>query len=87
MRLIYEVVDMLFTVIELLIFVRVIFSWTNITPYSSKIAKFVYDMTNPLVHLVSNLLEKLGLGGRFISFWPIVIFLIMEIIRNILVRC
>lgn len=83
---IYKSVGILFRIIETLIFIRIILSWINLRPHNSVIARFVYEMTEPILYPARELLDKIGLGGGMLDFSPVIAILIMNIILDILGR-
>lgn len=82
---IYRVVSTLFRAIYILFSVRVLLSWINIGP-NSAIFRFVYQMTEPILYPIRELLRKIGLGGGMLDFSIVFAALIMEIILDILRR-
>lgn len=84
MGTIYRSVDILFRIIETLIFVRILLSWINLRPHNSVIARFAYEMTEPILYPARELLDKIGFGGGMLDFSPILAILIMNIILDIL---
>lgn len=64
---------------EFLIFLRLIISWFPVRPHNLLIL-YLYDLTEPALLPFRRLLPPLG----FIDFSPILLFLILEILRNFL---
>lgn len=71
-------------VVYYLILARVIMSWV-VRDLSNPIARFIYQVTEPILAPCRELLNKFGIGGR-IDFSPIVVILGMQIIANALIR-
>ncbi|MBM7614535.1 YggT family protein [Alkaliphilus hydrothermalis] len=81
---IIEALNYLVRFIELLVFVRIIFSWINPNPHNPIVA-FVYNVTEPILGPVRNLIyNKLGYSGM-IDFSPIVAIFLLNIIYGRLV--
>lgn len=72
---------------ELLILVRIIFSWLGIHP-NSFMTKFVYELTELVLAPIRNLLRKLALGsiGMSLDFSPIVACLLIRIFNSIMIN-
>lgn len=83
---IYRSISILFRIIDTLILVRIILGWINIRPHNSVIGRFVYEMTEPILYPIRELLNKTGLGGGMLDFSPVFAVLIMNIILDILGR-
>lgn len=56
----YKAIDILFNIIEILILIRIIFSFLRIGPYNP-IGRIVYEMTEPILGPVRELIYKLGI--------------------------
>ena len=82
MILLYRAIRSLINVIEILIFVRIIFSFLNIRA-GGAIIRFVYDMTEPVLGPARALIAKTGLNTGMFDFSPIVAILILGIIDKI----
>lgn len=74
---------LLFRIIDSLILVRVLLSFFP-TLQLSKISYFIYQMTEPILAPCRAILDKLGLGMGMFDFSPILAFLILGLIRNLL---
>lgn len=75
--------SLLFRIIDSLILVRVLLSFFP-TLQSSKISYFIYQMTEPVLAPCRAILDRLGLGMGMIDFSPILAFLILGLIQNLL---
>ncbi len=82
MLVVYRAISMLVEILELLILVRIIFSWFRVSPYNP-IARIVYDLTEPLLSLARNLIYKIGINTGIFDFSPIVAILMLRIILSI----
>ncbi|NLW22599.1 MAG: YggT family protein [Tissierellia bacterium] len=81
--ILYRAITILFDIIELLIFVRIIFSFLRIDPYNS-VGRFVYELTEPILSPARELIYKLGINTGMFDFSPIVAILMLNIISVIL---
>jgi YggT family protein len=83
MILIVRTIDKVFDIIELLILARIILSYIpNLK--GSQITEVVYQLTEPILHPVRELLYKIGLNKGMIDFAPIGAFLLLAVIRSLL---
>lgn len=72
----------LFRLYEVMVIVRVILSWVQVESYHPVI-KFIYNMTEPLMAPIRNLLPTERIG---IDFSPLIILLGLELVKNALVN-
>lgn len=63
-------------VLMFLMFARAISSWF-VRDLSNPIIRFLYEVTEPLVSPVRNLLHKIGLSGGMIDFSFIITYLLL----------
>lgn len=76
----------LLKIIEFLIFVRVIISWFPIDRYNP-IIQFLYQITEPLLAPVRNLIQRSSVGGgMMIDFSPLIVILLIEYLAIPLIR-
>lgn len=79
-----QIINLIFNIFYILILARVIFSWIRVDPYHptwGPILRFVYQMTEPIMAPVRNVLPSMG--GLDIS--PIIVLLGIGILRRILI--
>lgn len=74
---------LLLSIIDKLILVRVLLSFFP-TLQSSKIAYFIYQMTEPILAPCRAILDKLGLGMGMIDFSPILAILLLNLLQNLI---
>ncbi|MCF6461277.1 YggT family protein [Clostridium sp. Cult3] len=79
----YKAIDILFNIIEILILIRIIFSFLRIGPYNP-IGRIVYEMTEPILGPVRELIYKLGIDTGMFDFSPLIAVLILRLILSIL---
>ncbi len=72
----------LIRLLDSLILVRVLLSFFP-EIRASKIAYFIYQLTEPVLAPCRALLEKLGLGMGMLDFSPILAFILLDLIRSI----
>ncbi|SHJ13223.1 YggT family protein [Geosporobacter subterraneus DSM 17957] len=84
MWLLRQSVDYFFRVLDFLIIARIIMSWINLNPYGT-IYKLIYQLTEPILAPFRNFLIRLGVGGGFIDFSPILAVFTLGILRNIII--
>ncbi len=74
-----EVINLLFTALWFLILVRIILSWTGMSPYNS-FYRAVYQLTEPLMAPFRRLLPPMG--GLDLS--PMILLLVVDLARRLL---
>lgn len=78
-----QALGLLLTVIETLIFIRVIVSWLPISRDNSLI-RILYQLTEPILGPIRHLIEKSSVGANMMfDFSPIIVWLLLRVIRNI----
>ena len=70
-------------VINMLILARVLMSWF-VKDLRNPIAMFIYQITEPILAPIRDLLKKLGIGGTMLDFSPIVALLLIQFIASII---
>lgn len=73
----------LFSLIELMILARIIMSYIP-SLRTSKIYEVVFQLTEPILYPVRELLYKIGLNKGMIDFSPIAAFVLLSIIRSLI---
>lgn len=81
--ILYRAVSILFNIIEILILVRIIFSWLRIGQYNP-IGRIVYELTDPVLGPAKELINKLGINTGMFDFSPIVALLLLRLILGLL---
>lgn len=76
---IYRAIGILFEIIELLILVRIIMSWFRINSYNT-FGRIIYELTEPILSLARELINKIGINTGILDFSPIVALLILRLI-------
>lgn len=65
---------------SLIILARVLMSWINIDPYSP-VARVIYDLTEPLLAPVRNMMP--AAGG--LDFSPIIVLILLQVVGSMIV--
>lgn len=65
---------------SLIILARVLMSWINIDPYSP-IARVIYDLTEPLLAPVRNMMPTAG----GLDFSPIIVLILLQVVGSMIV--
>jgi YggT family protein len=79
-----QIINLIFNFFYILILARVIFSWIRVDPYHptwGPILRFVYQMTEPIMAPVRNVMPSMG--GLDLS--PIIVLFGIDILRRILI--
>lgn len=75
-----------FYVLEILIFVRIVFSWVPNMGYQSAIGRLIYNLTEPILGPCRRMLDKSPLGGgMMLDFSPIIALILMGLASRLLV--
>lgn len=85
MSIIFQIINAFVYVLMMLMFARAISSWF-VKDLSNPIVRFLHEVTEPLIAPVRNLLQKLGIGGGMFDFSFIIVYLILIVIQEFLVR-
>ncbi|MDD4496485.1 MAG: YggT family protein [Eubacteriales bacterium] len=76
-------IDILLSIIETLIFIRVIISWLPINR-DSTIIRVLYMATEPILGPIRQLISKSSFGANMMfDFSPIIVLLLISVIRTI----
>ena len=83
--LLVQALGVFFYFLEILIVVRIIFSWFPMG-YNSAIGRFLYNMTEPILGPVRSMMDKSPLGGGYgLDFSPIFALILMRLVQTLLV--
>lgn len=70
--LLISAIGVFFYVLEILIFVRILFSWLPFgVGYNSSIGRLLYQLTEPILGPVRNMVDKSPLGGGWGLIFPL----------------
>jgi len=87
MYILARTISAIFEILNLLIIGRVIISWVRPNPGDvrwRKVIKFIYDITEPILGPIRELLPSGGILGLDLS--PIIALFALSIIRNFLIN-
>jgi len=79
--IIYQLIDVIFKVINLTLFARILLSWIPHNPYNP-IIEVIYNISEPILSPFRNILPPEKLGGLDIS--PIFAFFVIDFVRGLL---
>jgi len=65
-------------------FARAISSWF-VKDLSNPIVRFLFEVTEPMISPVRNLLQKMGVGGGTFDFSFIIVYLILIVLQEVVV--
>jgi YggT family protein len=79
-------VDVFFTVLYIMLFVRIILSWFPVGR-DNKFMELLFALTEPVLAPIRSLVNRSPLGGpgMVIDFSPLIAFILLRLLRNILV--
>ncbi|MBQ3032639.1 MAG: YggT family protein [Anaerotignum sp.] len=83
--LLVQAIGLFFYFLEILIFVRILLSWF-VRGYNSAIGRFLYNMTEPILGPVREMVNKSPLGGGYgLDFSPIFALILMRLVQTLLI--
>ncbi len=74
-------VNVLFTVLTMAVFARVLLSWFPIRP-DNPIVVLIYEITDPIIRPLRRIVPSLGM----LDLTPIVAMFLLQIVQNLLVQ-
>jgi len=84
MSLIFQVLNAFIYVLMMMMFARAISSWF-VKDLSNPIVRFLFEVTEPMISPVRNLLQKMGIGGGMFDFSFIIVYLILIVLQEVVV--
>jgi len=83
--LIYRALDLVFRFIEIVIIIRIIFSWLPFQR-NNKLVMLLYQITEPILAPIRALIQRSAMGRNMIlDFSPIIAFMLISLIRYIII--
>ncbi|MBQ2879404.1 MAG: YggT family protein [Anaerotignum sp.] len=83
--LLVRAINLFFVFLEWMIFARIILSWVRIG-YNSSIGRFLYNITEPILGPVRDMVDKSPLGGGYgLDFSPIFALILMRLVQTLLI--
>lgn len=87
-RAIVYAVNSLFSIINLMIIIRVFSSWLPFlyeNRFAAGILNTIYSLTEPIMQPARKLLSRTSLGNMPVDFSPIIVILILDILQQAIV--
>jgi YggT family protein len=77
-------IELFLYALEILILVRVLLSWVP-RAYNNPFAKFIIQITEPILAPIRKLIEKSIFGGKgnVLDFSPLIAFLLLRILQSL----
>jgi YggT family protein len=75
-----QIISLLLQLFELALLARIILSWFPNVDRSNPIIQFLFDVTEPVLRPIRNMLPP---GGMF-DFSPLIVFLIIQVLTTVL---
>ena len=83
--LLISAIGVFFYFLEILIFLRILLSWIPLG-YNSAVGRFLFNMTEPILGPVRNMVDKSPLGGGMgLDFSPIFALILMRLVQTLLI--
>ena len=78
--LLFQVIDMVFNLLQIIIIVRVVLSWISHNP-SNQFIRIIYQVSEPILKPIREILPITGMG---FDLSPIVSFFLLGLLKKIL---
>ena len=78
--LLFQVIDMVFNLLQIIIIVRVVLSWISHNP-SNQFIQIIYQVSEPILKPIREILPITGMG---FDLSPIVAFFLLGLLKKIL---
>ena len=78
--LLFQVIDMVFNLLQIIIIVRVVLSWISHNP-SNQFIQIIYKVSEPILKPIREILPITGMG---FDLSPIVAFFLLGLLKKIL---
>ena len=78
--LLFQVIDMVFNILQIIIIVRVALSWISHNP-SNQFIRIIYQVSEPILKPIREILPITGMG---FDLSPIVAFFLLGLLKKIL---
>ncbi len=77
--MLFQFVNLVFTILSLLIFVRVLLSWVQVNPYNP-LVRLLYNLTDPILAPFQRIIPPAG----GMDFSPLVALIVIDLLRRLL---
>ena len=78
--LLFQVIDMVFNILQIIIIVRVVLSWVSHNP-SNQFIQIIYQVSEPILKPIREILPITGMG---FDLSPVVAFFLLGLLKKIL---
>jgi YggT family protein len=78
MRVLIDLIDLIFAILNLAILARVVVSWVNPNPYHPAM-QFLYQVTEPILAPIRRYLPQTGM----IDFSPLVAIILLQLVHRL----
>ncbi|MDD2481828.1 MAG: YggT family protein [Lutispora sp.] len=78
-------VSKFFSIIYILMFVRIALSWVRVSPYN-KVVNTIYQITDPILEPFKRLIDRFGLNTGMIDFSPLIAYLVLQFVEKLIIR-
>ena len=78
--LLFQVIDIVFNILQIIIIVRVVLSWISHNP-SNQFIRIIYQVSEPILKPIREILPITGMG---FDLSPIVAFFLLGLLKKIL---
>lgn len=78
-------VNKFFSVIYLLILIRMLLSWVRINPYN-RLVNIIYQLTEPILEPFRRLMDRTGINTGMLDLSPLIACLVLQLLENIIIR-
>jgi YggT family protein len=80
MGALFSIIGLILTIFELVLLARVLLSWLPDVDRSNPIVRFLYDVTEPVLAPIRQMMP----AGSMIDFSPLIVFLVIRVFRMML---
>ena len=77
--MLFQLINLVFTLLSLLIFVRVLLSWVRVDP-DNPLVRLLYDLTDPILVPFQRIIPSAG----GLDFSPLIALFVVDIVRRLL---
>ena len=78
-------VSKFFSIIYILMFVRIALSWVRVNPYN-KVVNTIYQITDPILEPFKRLIDRFWLNTGMIDFSPLIAYLVLQFVEKLIIR-
>ena len=84
--IVFRVIDTIFTLLYVFKLIRVVLSFISvpINGVTRPVLNFIYDVTEPIMKLVRNIIPPITVGGVGLDLSPIIAIFLLRIVNSII---